>query len=75
MFFFCCRLLNFFQNLLFQEILSRALSESQMVWIEIRTDILSVLTWVQTVYKGFQPGDKSTRNMFYHGVALESDGI
>ena len=25
-----------------------------MVWIQIRTDVLSVLIWVQTVYKGNQ---------------------
>ena len=29
-------------------------SERQTVWIQIRTDILSVLIWVQTVCKGYQ---------------------
>ena len=33
------------------EILSGTLSECQTVWIQIRTDILSVLIWVQTVAK------------------------
>ena len=49
----CCRLLTF-QNYFFQKILSGALSECQMVWIQIRTDILSVLIWVQTVCKSYQ---------------------
>ena len=35
---FSCRLLTFFQNLLFQKILSGILSECQTVWIQIRTD-------------------------------------
>ena len=30
------------------------LSECQTVWIQIRTDILLVLIWVQTVCKGYQ---------------------
>ena len=29
-----------------------------MVWIQIRTDILSVLIWVQTVCKGYQQTTK-----------------
>ena len=33
---------------------SKTLSECQMVWILIRTDILSVLTWLQIVCKGYQ---------------------
>ena len=33
---------------------SGALLECQTVWIQIRTDILSVLIWVQTVCKGYQ---------------------
>ena len=45
---------NFFQNYFFQKILSGTLSEWQTVWIQIRTDILSVLIWVQTVCKGYQ---------------------
>ena len=45
---------DFFFHLLFQKILSGSLSECQMVWIQIRTDILSVLIWVQTVCKCYQ---------------------
>ena len=30
------------------------MSESQTVWIQIRTDILSVLIWIQTVWKGYK---------------------
>ena len=34
--------------------LSGTISECQIVWIQIRTDVLSVLIWVQTVCKGQQ---------------------
>ena len=37
-----------FSKLNFQNILSGTLSECKMVWIQIRTDILSGLIWVQT---------------------------
>ena len=43
-----------FQNQLFQKILSGIPSERQTVWIQIRSDILSGLIWVQTVRKGYQ---------------------
>ena len=49
---------DFFQNLLFQKIISGTLTECQTVWIQIRTDILSVLIWVQTVCKGYQQTTK-----------------
>ena len=42
---------DFFQNYIFRKISSGTLSECQIVWILIRTDILSVLIWVQTVCK------------------------
>ena len=48
--FFCCfyfSKINFF-------ILSGIPSECRTVWIQIRTDIQSVLIWVQTVCKGYQ---------------------
>ena len=48
----------FFQNCLFQEIFSRTLLECQSVWIQIRTDVLSVLIWVQTICKGYQQTTK-----------------
>ena len=45
---------DFFQNDFFIKILSGALSECQTVRIQIRTDILSVLIWVPTVFKSYQ---------------------
>ena len=42
----------------FSKILSATQSEHQTVWIQFRTDILSVLNWVQAVCKG-QKGQKS----------------
>ena len=48
----------FFKINFFQKILSVTLSECQTIWIQIRTDILSVLIWVQTVCKGYQPMTK-----------------
>ena len=45
---------DFFQNLLFQKILSGTLWEYQTIWIQIRADILLVLIWVKTVCKGYQ---------------------
>ena len=37
-----------------QEILSGTLSKCQTVWIKIRTDIMLVLIWIQTVCKSYQ---------------------
>ena len=45
---------DFFQNQLFQKILSGIPSECQTDWIQIRPDILSGLIWVQTVCKGYE---------------------
>ena len=42
----------------FSKILSGTLLEYPMVWIQIRTDILSVLIWVQTICKGLQQTTK-----------------
>ena len=50
---------DFFQNELFSKNLSGTLAVSQMVWIQIRADIMSVLIWVQTVCKGYQQMIKS----------------
>ena len=50
---FRCRLLPFFKIIFFQKTLLEPLSECQTVWIQIRTDVLSVLIWVQTVCKGY----------------------
>ena len=52
--FCCCFLIFFFLNQLFQKFLTGTLSECQTVWIQIRTDLLSDLIWVQTVCKGYQ---------------------
>ena len=42
----------------FQKILSGTLKECQTVWVQIRTDIMSVLIGVQTVCKGYQQTTK-----------------
>ena len=57
---FCCHLLTFFL-IIFFNFFSRTLSVCQTVWIQIRTDILSVLIWAQTVCKGYQQTNKSRR--------------
>ena len=50
---FCCRLLAFFKISFFKK-KSGTLSECQTIWTQIRTDIMSVLIWVQTICKGYQ---------------------
>ena len=45
---FCVRLLTF------QNYFSGTPSRCLTVWIQIRTDVLSVLIWVQTVCKDYQ---------------------
>ena len=51
---FCCYLLTFFKIYFFKNLfLTETLSEGQKIWIQIRTNILSVLIWVQTVCKGY----------------------
>ena len=75
---FCCRLLIFiskstFSKKFFQYIVT--LPECQTVWIQIRTDVLSVLIWVQTVCKGSQPTTNSphARKVHFHvAILLES---
>ena len=57
---FCCRLLTFFKINFFPKILSGTLLECQMVWIQMRNDILLVLIWVQTNCKGYQQMTKDT---------------
>ena len=42
----------FFKIDFFKKNISGTPSECQMVWIQIRTNILSVLIWIQTVCKG-----------------------
>ena len=48
------RLLTFFQIIIFFNSFGKTFSECQTVQIQIKTDILSVLIWVQTVCKGYQ---------------------
>ena len=55
---FCYRLLKFGKKITFSNILSGTLSGCQTVWIQIRTDILSLLAWVETVCKGYQSTTK-----------------
>ena len=45
---------DLFQNQVFRKILSGIPSEYQTVLIQIRSDILSDLIWIQTVCIGFQ---------------------
>ena len=59
---------DFFQNKLFQKILSGTLSESQTGWIQIRPYILSDLIWVQTVCKDCQQMTKYTAAGTSHEV-------
>ena len=66
LFFFACWVIflafvvvwRLFRIIFFQKILSRTLSECQMIWIKIRTDILLVLIWAQTVCKDYQQTPK-----------------
>ena len=74
---FFCQLLTFFKFNFLKKKLSGTLSECQMIWTQIRTDILSVLIWVQrisvliwvqTVYKDYQQMTKgtTTEERVYH---------
>ena len=47
----------FFKINLYQKIFPGTLSECQTVWIQIRTDVWSVLIWVQSVWKGYLSAD------------------
>ena len=47
-----CRMLIFSKSI-FKKTLSGIPSACQTVWIQIRTDIMLVLIWVQTVCKGY----------------------
>ena len=61
----CMNLLSsvdFLQNyLFFQKILPETQSECQTVWIQIRSDKMSVMIFVQTVCKGYQQMTKNLR--------------
>ena len=73
--FLCCRrhvifmLLSsndFIQKIFFQTVLSGTLSKFQTVWIQIRTDVLSVLVWVKAV--------NSFRRHMYHQTTKVAAG-
>ena len=49
-----CRLLIFIKINFFEKNLSGIPSDSQTDWIQIRSDILSGLIWVQTVWKSYR---------------------
>ena len=57
-----CRLLAYFKINFFKKIF-REYNQCQTVWIQIRTDALSVLIWGQTVCKGYQQTAKMTSSM------------
>ena len=44
-----------FSKLTFSKNVSGIRSECQIVWIQIRPDVVSGLIWIQTVCKGYQP--------------------
>ena len=70
---FCFRPLSL-QNKLFQKnAIRNTIHESQTVWIQIRTNILSVLIWVQTVFKGYQQTTQITSSK--EGVNLHEQFI
>ena len=73
-FVFTCCLCIFFQNQLFQKILSGIPPECQTDWIQIRPDILSSVIWVQTVCKSYQQttlGDKELiENLVFSAVTF-----
>ena len=52
-----CRLLIFFQNIIFQKIF-KEYHQCQTVWIQIRPGILSGLIWIQTVCTDYQQTTK-----------------
>ena len=67
-------LLTFFKiNFLKKKAFRNTIRDSQTVWIQIRTDILSVLIWVQTVCKGYQQTTQITSNK--EGVNLPEQFI
>ena len=56
---------DFIQKEKNKNILSGTLSEYLTVWIQTMSDVLSVLIWVQTVYKGYQQTTKVRKEGTY----------
>ena len=50
---------DFFKSNFLKKNLSGTLAECISVWIQIRTDILFVLNWVETVPKGYKQMTKA----------------
>ena len=61
---------DFFQNQLFQKILSAITSECQTVCTQIRPDILSGLIWVQTVCKDYQQATPVGKELRVHTCCI-----
>ena len=62
---------GFSPKLTSSKILSGTLPVCQMVWIQIKTDVLLVLIWVQTVCKGYQKMTKvAVSDFFFFGKKL-----
>ena len=60
---------DFFQNHLFQNILSGISPECQAVWIQIRPDILSGLICIQTVCNGYQQTTLVVKELTVYGMS------
>ena len=56
---------DFSPKLTSSKILSGTLPVCQMVWIQIKTDVLLVLIWVQTVCKGYQMTKVAVSDFFF----------
>ena len=59
---------------------SGTISECQKVWIQIRTDKMSVLIWAQTVWKGSQqatesPASKWLTDCFFSLIIYDANGL
>ena len=59
--FFYAFLVFLFYKIYFFKNLSAILSECHMVWIQIRTDLMSVLIWVQICLQGLSADDRICR--------------
>ena len=59
----CCHLLAFFTTNFFKKFFSETISECKTVLIQIRTEVLLVLIWVQTISKGYQQMTKVSASM------------
>ena len=61
---------DFFQNKLFEKILSGIPSECQTVWTLIRPDVLSDLIWVQIVCQGYQQTTLVDKELILYATLL-----